>query len=182
MNYGEGRPALSLWEQIKLFFSHLIEQLFDSLSGVGGLKLLVEILAVLALIYVILRLFHIDALGFFRSNRKAPLMSPAPTEDIRRMDFESLISAALQNGDYRQATRLRFLHALRLLSDNHQVTWHPGKTNYEYAVELRSKGVAPMFARLSRYFEYAWYGNFTIESQDYQQVDQVFNDLKKAML
>lgn len=181
MNYGQGRPALSLWEQIKLFFNHLLGQLLDSLSGVGGLQLLVEVLSILALIYVILRLFHIDALGFFRSTRKGPLLPLAPTEDIRQMDFESLIAAALQNADYRQATRLRFLHALRLLSDNHQVTWHPGKTNYEYALELRSKGVGPLFSRLSRYFEYAWYGNFRIESQDYQQVDQVFNDLRKAM-
>ncbi|HCM77624.1 MAG TPA: DUF4129 domain-containing protein, partial [Cytophagales bacterium] len=67
------------------------------------------------------------------------------------------------NKKYRNGIRLIFLYALKMLADKQYIQWQAGKTNHDYSDELGAGELKTNYNQLSRYFEYAWYGNFLIE-------------------
>jgi hypothetical protein len=70
---------------------------------------------------------------------------------------------------------------LKMLTDANHVRWEPGKTNHDYLYELKRSDLKSGFRQLSYYFEYAWYGNFSITPELYKKVSGLFNDWKKAL-
>ena len=76
--------------------------------------------------------------------------------------------------DFRIATRLVFLYALKLLSEKHLIQWQAGKTNHDYVEEIGVSELKTGLNELSFYFDYAWYGNFKINHEQYQKVDTLF--------
>jgi hypothetical protein len=96
-------------------------------------------------------------------------------ENIHEMDFEKLIQEAVNKNEFRAATRLVFLHALKLLSDKHLIDFSPGKTNHDYVEELKPGELKSGLNELSFYFDYAWYGNFDVTQSQFQKIISVFN-------
>lgn len=179
LNYGSGPAALSLWERFKIWLNSLFDKFLDFTGSVEWMDVLFTILAIVLLTYVILRLLKIDAFKIFYSGSDKGKVAPVLfTENIHEMDFDKLLNEALQRGDFRIATRLVFLRALRLLSEKHYVEWHPGKTNRDYVGELKGSSLQSGFEELNRFFEYAWYGNFTITSTLFDRINSRFNEWK----
>jgi hypothetical protein len=56
--------------------------------------------------------------------------------------------------------------------------WEQGKTNHEYVNELRVPELKEPFSQLSYYFDYAWYGNFDVNRDLFERVNNIFNHLK----
>jgi hypothetical protein len=79
------------------------------------------------------------------------------------------------------ATRLVFLHALKILSDKHLIDFNPGKTNHDYVEELSSSDLKTGLNELSFYFDYAWYGNFSISEDQFLKIKNVFSDWKNKV-
>jgi Domain of unknown function (DUF4129) len=173
--------TISIWDRLGMLWEQFISTLLQLNAGGDWQQIVIVILSILVLVYTILRLLRIDVLKIFYGDRKAVRNMLSPQEDIRRMDFDALVAESIARGDYRSATRLRFLHTLRLLADRDYVTWHPGKTNFEYVAELRKSPFSEGFGRLSHYFEYAWYGNFSIDETTFGRIDAVFAEIKNAL-
>ena len=95
-------------------------------------------------------------------------------ENIHEMDFDTLIREATERNEYRLATRLVFLYALKILSDKQLIDFKPGKTNHDYVEELPKGDLKTGLNELSFYFDYAWYGNFSINENQFQKVKQTF--------
>jgi len=49
-----------------------------------------------------------------------------------------------------------------------------GKTNHDYVNELKTGELKTGLTELSFYFDYAWYGNFTINETQFQKVKGTF--------
>jgi len=96
-------------------------------------------------------------------------------ENIHEMDFDKLIEDALMKKDYRGGVRLVFLYSLKMLSDKNLIHWDQGKTNHDYLDELKQDELRGGFNDLNLYFEYAWYGNFTINAETFAHVQQIFS-------
>ena len=79
------------------------------------------------------------------------------------------------------ATRLIFLHALKLLADKHLIDFNPGKTNHDYVEELKISDLKIGLNELSFYFDYAWYGNFTINDTQFQKITNTFSEWRTKM-
>jgi len=97
------------------------------------------------------------------------------------MDFEKLIQEATEKNEFRLATRLIFLHALKLLSDKHLIEFNPGKTNHDYVEELMTPDLKTGLNELSFYFDYAWYGNFSISDIQFQRIKNTFAEWRSKM-
>jgi hypothetical protein len=95
-------------------------------------------------------------------------------EYIHEMDFDKLIQEAIAQQDYREGIRLLFLKSLKMLADKNSIHWEQGKTNHDYVSELQATEIKTGFNQLNFYFEYAWYGNFLINRDMFQRVQQVF--------
>lgn len=177
MDYGRSPSAINLWERFQRWLNSLINSLIGAAVSANWFNILLIILSVVALIYVILRLMKVNV-NMFYTGKQAATPYGVLDEDIHAMDFDKLIQEALQLNEYRLAIRLLFLKSLKLLADKHHILWQPGKTNHDYLNELSAQNLKTGFNELNFYFEYAWYGNFTINEALYKKVDTLYNDWK----
>lgn len=178
MDYGRSPAAINLWERFKIWLGRLLFRLLTAVDNANWFNILLTILAIIGLVYVILRLLKVDAFTMFYAGKKAPVAYGVLDEDIHAMDFDKLIREALGRKEFRLAIRLLFLQALKLLADKHHILWQPGKTNHDYLDELTAQQLKTGFNELNFYFEYAWYGNFTVNESLYQKVDSIFKEWK----
>jgi hypothetical protein len=177
LTYQSGPAVMSLWDRFKIWLKNLLEAIFYMAESTNWGNVAVGVIALVIIIYVILRLLKVDAIKMFYSHSdKGAIRMTVIDEDIHVMDFEKLLAEATTRKDYRLAIRLLFLQALKILSDKHLVQWQAGKTNQDYIQELESPDLKPGFRDLNFYFEYAWYGNFNIPEALFQKVNELFSN------
>jgi len=99
-------------------------------------------------------------------------------QDIKLADFDTLISNAVKENEYRKAVRMLYLEALKVLTLNQWILWKPNKTNQDYLNELQLSPFKKAFADLTLQFEYIWYGDFPVNEEVFQQTRNTFQDFK----
>lgn len=95
--------------------------------------------------------------------------SEAP-EDIFSINYQREIEKAIQVEDYRLATRLMFLRLLRNLSNRNLIQYRQGRTNLEYLAQLFPTSYYNDFFRITRNYEYAWYGKFDVSRDAFKTI------------
>jgi hypothetical protein len=103
------------------------------------------------------------------------------TDDIFSIRYEPEIAKAENAGNFRFAIRLWYLYQLKALSDNGLIDYRPGRTNHDYVVQLQKTAYGRDFSRLTRNFEYSWYGQFNVSQEAYQVLRNDFITFKKAL-
>lgn len=171
--------AQSIWSRILWWLVSLLDSLLGNGEDGKWLEYFFWGVAVIILVYVMLRLLKVDAIRMFYSGRGKSISYTTIEENIHEMDFDKLIANAVAARDYRLAIRLQFLHALKILSDKHLINWQPGKTNHDYLLELGRNNLRSGFTELNEYFEYAWYGNFPIAPELFTKVQDIFNTWRR---
>jgi hypothetical protein len=94
-------------------------------------------------------------------------------ENINEINFDESISRALSDGDYRLAIRLQYLHTLKTLATKKLINWKPDRTNQSYIQELAQYPYQSDFVLITRYFEFAWYGDFQITKSGYEEMKEI---------
>lgn len=180
LSYGYTRAATTLWDAFWRWVWSQLRDLFSVNAGSGDWdQLLLFVLFASALVYVIIRLLKITTFRIFYGNKAGkPLEALVEEENIHEMDFEKLLREATEEKNYRLAIRLCYLWALKMLADANHLHWEPGKTNHDYLRELRTSPLNGGFRELSYYFEYAWYGNFSVTADLFARVNGIFTEWK----
>lgn len=99
-------------------------------------------------------------------------------EDIFEINYEMAISKAIAVGDYRLAVRLMYLQLLKELSQRTLIQYKQGRTNSEYMSQLFGTVHYPLFSRLTRQFEYVWYGKFPVSPAAFEAAQKDHANLK----
>ncbi|HOX82097.1 MAG TPA: hypothetical protein PLJ60_06770 [Chryseolinea sp.] len=176
LTYTLDKATVSLWDRFWRWVRQAIGDLFYETGDADWGRFLVYTAMVVLLIYVIIRLLKIDALNiFYGRGAKSSIPYTILEENIHEMNFEKLIEDAKRNHDYRLAIRLIFLYSLKMLSDNQHIYWEPGKTNHDYLNEMKTKELKYGLRELNYYFEYTWYGNFTVNDSLFTTVNNTFS-------
>ena len=102
-------------------------------------------------------------------------------EDLFSINYENEIRNAALAGNYRLAIRLWYLRTLKELTGKNLIQYRHEKTNTEYLDELYSTKYYREFMKLTRNFEYAWYGKFELTEQTYQLVEKEFAEFNRYM-
>jgi hypothetical protein len=174
--------AESLWDRFKQWLVWFIQSLFEKAVTTDLGRLIMYTLAGILVIVVIMMLLKVNAFKVFYSG--ADQQKPSYQvfhENIHVMDFEKLIREATEKKEFRLATRLTFLHALKLLSDQHLIEFNPGKTNHDYVEELITPDLKTGLNELSFYFDYAWYGNFSISNTQFEKINTTFTEWRSKI-
>jgi len=90
-------------------------------------------------------------------------------ENLNEINFETLIEDALNQKNYRLATRYLYLKSLKLLTNKNIIEWHFDKTNSEYLNEIKNENSKSAFKRISYIYDYVWYGEFPIDETVYNK-------------
>jgi len=180
LNYKQAPTvAESLWDRLMSWLGQLINDLFQNATTTNFGRVLMYTLAVILIIVIIMMLLKVDALKVFYSGAdKGKMNYSVFHENIHEMDFEKLIREATEKGEYRLGVRLIFLFALKTLADKHLIDFQAGKTNHDYVEELTAKELKTGLNELSFYFDYAWYGGFSIDKTTFAKVDDIFKSWK----
>lgn len=169
--------AESLWDRLKRWIRWFIGNLFEQAVTTDLGRLTVYIIAAILIIVVVMMLLKVNAFKVFYSGAdQAKQPYKVFHENIHEMNFEKLIQEASAKKEFRLATRLVFLHALKMLSDKHLIEFNPGKTNHDFVEELKVTDLKIGLSELSFYFEYAWYGNFLISDKQFEKIMNTFTD------
>jgi Domain of unknown function (DUF4129) len=103
------------------------------------------------------------------------------SEDIFSINYQREIERAIQVEDYRLATRLMFLRLLRNLSNRNLIQYRQGRTNLEYLTQLFSTSYYNDFFRLTRNYEYAWYGRFDVSREAFKTIRGDFENFDQRL-
>lgn len=180
LSYSYTQASTTLWDAFWRWVSNQLRGFFQT-DGASGKwdQLLLFVLFVSALVYAIIRLLKIDTFRIlYKEKGRHPIEGIIVHEDIHEMDFEKLLKEAADAKNYRLAIRLYYLWALKMLADGNHLHWEPGKTNHDYLLELRTSSLKGGFRQLSYYFEYTWYGNFSVTNELFARVNGIFTEWK----
>ncbi len=103
------------------------------------------------------------------------------TENFALTDWEQLTQQAVSNNDLRMATRYRYMWLLQILQEKQLIQYREDKTNFEYYTELSASQVKQPFRKLSRQYEFAFYGNYTPTPTAYNEYAATFNTVKQQL-
>lgn len=102
-------------------------------------------------------------------------------ENIFEIDYDTQIRRAVAAGDLRLAIRLQYLQLLRDLAQKGAIQYSQGLTNSAYVTQVQDKPYGPDFFRITRRFEYAWYGQFPISAERYAAIETEFSNLRSRL-
>jgi hypothetical protein len=170
--------AETLWDRILRWIIQFFNSFFEAAYETNWGRFLLYAGLVALIIFLVMMLLRVNAFKMFYGRGASSSKLDAMEENIHEMDFEKLIQEALDQQNFRRAIRLRFLHALKLLSDRQLILWQLGKTNHEYIGELEQAELKRGLNELSFYFDYAWYGNFQVNRDTFNKVQSTFQDFK----
>jgi hypothetical protein len=104
------------------------------------------------------------------------------TEDIFAINYQKEIDKAAMQGNYRLAVRLMYLRLLKNMSEKNIIQYKQDKTNLDYLMQLHPTKHYTNFFRVTRNYEYSWYGKFDVSEQSYRLIcrefDQFDNELR----
>ncbi len=95
-------------------------------------------------------------------------------DDIFSINYTKEIAKAESMSNYRLAVRLLFLRLLKDLSDKNIIQYKPDNTNFDYLAQLYSTEKYQDFFRITRHYEYSWYGQFDIDKEKFAVIKNDF--------
>lgn len=99
-------------------------------------------------------------------------------ENIFELPYQRLLQKAYDEKNYRLVVRLLYLQTLKILSEKSLIKYQAGLTNSIYLSQLHNSKYYDLFFKITRYYEYVWYGEFPVEAAMFQKIEQ---DFKKLM-
>ncbi len=102
-------------------------------------------------------------------------------ENIFDINYQKEIEKAIDAGDYRLAIRLMFLRLLKNLSQKKIIEYKKERTNFDYLSQLYKTGYYNEFFRLTRDYEYAWYGKFDVNPETFGIIKNEFENFDRKL-
>src|SRR5258706_7330268 len=174
-------PALSLWDKFWNWFWWKIAQLLGTRSGRITIWSLLIILGIAVIIFFVIKVAGMNRGGLFGRSSSGLQKYTLSQNDIHQISFEDEIEKAINNGNYRLATRLQYLQALKNLSDRGYIEWRINKTNTDYLTEITGKPFNDMFTMLTFNFEYIWYGLKQVSKEEFLEIRQQFQQFNNQV-
>ncbi|MDF3078897.1 MAG: hypothetical protein K0S09_2786 [Sphingobacteriaceae bacterium] len=175
-------PGASLWDRFWKWFWHLFDGVNSKAIPGGFWKYLFLILGLSGLVYIVLKLMGMDALQLLTGKSKSiEIPYEESLENIHEISFDEEIERAVSNKNYRLAVRLLYLNCLKKLNDRGFINWQLDKTNAAYISEINHPDKQQQFKNLTLQFEYIWYGDFPVDGNGYQHVNNSFHDFNQRL-
>lgn len=165
----------TLWQRIKRWMWQQFIKLF---SNEGAAPFIRYAIFILLLVLLITRLLNARLQNlFYRNKFQEKINIKEISEDIHKLDLDSLIRDEIENKNYKNAIRLLYLKLLKLLSDSGLILWTINKTNTDYMKEIVRTPYNVAFGKLSALYEFIWYGDFNIEKEGFDKVRVEFDSI-----
>jgi len=148
---------------------------FADFFNTGLFKFLLYLLLAGFLVYIVYLFVKNNDISFRKNIKDEGVVQEAPWEDVQQFDdWELALQKALEQKDYRLATRIYYLHTLHLLDKNQYVQYREDKTNWFYVQKLFGKDLHDDFKGLTQSFDYIWYGEYQVNDEQFKILQNQF--------
>ena len=140
------------------------------------------LLAAFLVVFIIVKLFFAE--GFFlrqSATARVKTLQEEEKNDPVSVDYSRLLNTAINNKDYRLATRYLYLQSLQKLIIAGAISYSQDKTNYQYLREINNQPYRQEFSFLTLHYEYAWYGDFLIDEAGFTALQKKFTSFNKQV-
>lgn len=103
------------------------------------------------------------------------------TENLFDLDYNREIRKAIAAQNFRLAIRLLYLQTLKEMALREIIRFRQGRTNSDYLMQLFGTSYYKDFFRLTRSFEYAWYGRFEVSPQAFDLLQAEFSSFNQKL-
>lgn len=159
---------------------------FDGLGDFfnsGFFKLLLYLLLAAFLGYIVYLFIKNNSISFKKNVKDEQITQEDPWEDVQHFeDWELALNKALQNEDYRLATRIYYLHTLHLLDKQQIVKYRDDKTNWYYVQKIFGSDLHDDFMELTKSFDYIWYGEYQISKEQFSVLQSQFQNFHARII
>ena len=137
-------------------------------------KYVLIILLILVVIFLLVKLLSRNANNkVLQADRIVEAIDKAD-ENLAASDLEKLLKQALDAKEFRSAIRVRYLMILKDLDSQQMIKHRKDKTNMAYVMELDNSPSQAPFLRLTRVFEFVWYGDKQVTQGHYSELEPFF--------
>lgn len=181
-NYNLNPEEPQNWiEKFWRWLNNLIDSVRNSEGYYKTIDYLLYGLMAATIIVIIIGLIKSDIRGLFYGKRQQRIRATEYVEDIHQLNFDELISNAIENKNYKLVIRYLYLKTLKVLSDNAIIELNINKTNHEYYSEIKNLVIANSFNQATRRFEWIWYGSFPVDKELFSDSEKDFNELLSSV-
>ncbi|WP_290702030.1 hypothetical protein [Lacinutrix sp.] len=156
-----------------------------ALSAFGGfMSYVFPFLLGIIIVLIILKTFLGTDSGFWNFKKSAKKVAEKlvyEDEDIHETDFDRYLKKAINDKNFRLATRYYYLALLKNLTDLKTIEYHKDKTNTEYLFEIENKNLRSQFSEVSYIYSYVWYGEFPIDAFAFKTVEKKYKSIFKSI-
>ena len=141
-------------------------------------------LVVIVVIFIGILVWYLLQNNIIRSRREVRSeqdKEETSAENIFDINYQQEIDKALQAANYRFAIRLMFLRLLKQLSQKNIIQYKQERTNFDYLVQLRPGKYYNDFFRLTRNYEFAWYGEFDVSPEQFRVIKNDFEHFDQQL-
>lgn len=157
-----------LGEVVQDWFDMVIGDTLDGISSEGWW--VIALVCFLAVMLIVAKRYP-ELIG--RKNRQLVEGATEVEDTIYRDHFDRDIQQAASAGNWREACRLTYLHALRLLHDAGRIAWRPYKTPTQYTREVTTAD----FRTLTNHFIRIRYGGFGATRELFDAMQGLFTSV-----
>ncbi|MFS4467673.1 DUF4129 domain-containing protein [Maribacter sp. 2210JD10-5] len=178
------------WLAFKNWLGNLLLKFFEWLFGVekaaGAFNTFLQFLPyllILVLLFILIKFFlNVNARSMSYAKKNQALVTLSEEEHIiKNEDIQELIKNALAEKNYRLAIRYYYLLTLQTMSNKELIDWEQQKTNTDYITELKKENLKYPFTRITRLYDYIWYGDFPIDENKYKKAASSFESLQNLL-
>jgi hypothetical protein len=102
-------------------------------------------------------------------------------DDIFSVNYQLEIGKAVASGKMNFAVRLLYLRLLSKLAERNIIEYKQDRTNMDYLTQLHKSRYYRDYFRLTRHYEYAWYGQFPVDREKFELIRNEFENFERNL-
>ncbi len=152
---------------------------FDWLITRNWFRYMVLTVMVSILLFALIKIAVSNRLFIFGSSGKSG--NAEENELLEKHNLAELILQAEAQNDFRLAIRYRYMKVLQDMDERHIIQLNAQSTNWDYVNTMASHPLKKQFLLLTQAYEYVWYGEFNINSDQYGYVKTEFLQFENSL-
>jgi len=180
----------SLWVKFKRWTRSIIMKILEFLFGIDSatgvfwfIFRVVPYIILGVLVFLLIKFFlKVNSRNIIYGEQKLSEIKFTHEEHIiKNEDINVLIAEAVKQKNYRLAIRYYYLLAIKELSENNVIEWQQQKTNDDYIKEIKTNILQNQFKKITRIYDYVWYGEFEIDALKFENLKLDFINLNNKI-
>lgn len=135
----------------------------------------IMIIGVIVFLVLLVLFLYLYKPSLFYLDRKRKLEYQIDDEELENRNINALIQKALEQEQYTEALRWKYMKVLKVLNEKELISFDPYKTVNEYVYEITRKELKVDFRSLSGQFAYYRYGNGIASRDIFDTFDEASN-------